>query len=325
MLTVYLVRHGKSETNAGLPTLGPDHVGLTPHGLEQAQHIMAFLKSHTSLDLIVTSRYERTKQTAAPTASTFRSVPQDVWDVEEFTYLASLHHEFCTADYRRPLVDAYWEQCLPDYEESAGSESFKSFIKRAQATVDRLKYAGNKTIAIFSHEQFMCAIWWLVQQETGSIDISKEAMCSYKTFLDTHRIPNGGIIRMHYLHSQNRWGCTMIIDHLDPRKKEQKKIPVRLLQGFRLAGLHPVLLRIREKKPVELLRSLRASFQKPQRASMHQHRDQHRRAESQGYSFAGDGGRDNQEEDREREGANDRAAQEATGSVRALEAVGKGS
>src|SRR4051812_21278941 len=102
MSIVFLVRHGESQSNAGAPTTDPKNVTLTPQGREQARQIANFLRLYPSIELIVTSPYLRTKQTAdlTTTMPLFRSVAQEEWDVQEFTYLSSMHQEQSTAEER---------------------------------------------------------------------------------------------------------------------------------------------------------------------------------------------------------------------------------
>src|SRR5437764_13957945 len=126
MITTFLIRHAESQSNAGMATADPEDVALTPRGIEQARFVAAFLKDYTSLDLIVTSPYLRTKQTAEPTMIEFCFVPGEEWNVQEFTYLSSIHQSHSTIEERRPLVEAYWEQCLPSFMDGPGSESFES-------------------------------------------------------------------------------------------------------------------------------------------------------------------------------------------------------
>src|SRR5438876_7502509 len=122
-MRVTLIRHGESQSNAGWAATDPKDGGLTPHGHEQARQIATFLKEHTSLNLIVTSAYLRTKQTAAPTKEVFRIKFDEEWEVQEFTYLSPMYLGYSTTNDRRPLVDAYWEQCQPSYTDGRGSES----------------------------------------------------------------------------------------------------------------------------------------------------------------------------------------------------------
>src|ERR1700730_8876488 len=122
MSTILLIRHGESQSNADLPTTHPQSIELTACGIEQANCIAHFLVSHNPPNLIVTSSYLRTKQTAAPTMSLLPHIPTEVWPVHEFTYLSS--KEFLapsTVQDRRPLVDIYWELCDPKFIEGPGS------------------------------------------------------------------------------------------------------------------------------------------------------------------------------------------------------------
>ncbi len=110
MRTILLIRHGESESNVGSPTSFPETIPLTSLGREQAKRIAEYLKSQFSLDLIITSSYQRAKQTAELTMLSFPSVPEEEWPVKEFTYLSSVHGENSTIDERRPLVEAYWNE-----------------------------------------------------------------------------------------------------------------------------------------------------------------------------------------------------------------------
>ncbi len=96
MITVFLVRHGESQANAGFATPDPVKVELTPLGEKQAKEVATFLKKHTPLNLIVTSPYLRSKQTAKPTKVLFPNADVEEWEVQEFTYLSSIHQEHST-------------------------------------------------------------------------------------------------------------------------------------------------------------------------------------------------------------------------------------
>lgn len=194
MPTVLLVRHGESLSNVGLPTSSPKLVGLTSKGFKQAEDIARTLKSLPSPELIITSSYLRTKQTAAPTRLAFPFVPGEVWPVHEFTYLSSMHEEPSTAEYRKPLVDAYWETCDPAYVDGSESESFEQFIGRVRAVKLRLKSTGLDKIVVFSHEQFISALLWLSKRDSGKM--SSETMQDFRAFLKAHPIPNGTLRRL---------------------------------------------------------------------------------------------------------------------------------
>ncbi|SRR6266571_2560420 len=224
MITVFLVRHGESQSNAGVPTDCPECAKLTVQGVDQAKHIAAYLKSHTSLDLIVTSRYGRTQETAAFTQSLFPDVPLKQWDVHEFTYLSPPYMGSSTLNDRRPLVEAYWEQSLPTYVDGPGSESFDAFIKRARAFLVQLQsqeFRPDGTIAIFSHEQFITAVLWLIERNPTTI--TRQSMDDFKNYLKQNPVPNGAILRMQFHHRQHSWRLKRVTEHLKQQVSVQRE------------------------------------------------------------------------------------------------------
>lgn len=214
MPTIFLIRHGESQSNAGLPTYGPEIAALTPRGAEQAERIASYLKAQTSLNLIASSNYLRAKQTAQPTQAYFPEVPLKVWNVHEFTYLSSVHAEQTTTEDRRPMVEAYWQQCHPNRRDGPGSESFIQFMKRARKVFKTITTLRGKSrcLAIFSHEQFIKAILWLSEYEPMRLDA--QAMRNFRDFLDVEPLPNGAIIRIHYSEVWKR-DYQLITEHLE--------------------------------------------------------------------------------------------------------------
>src|SRR5260370_40929561 len=218
MRTVLLIRHGESLSNAGLPTSLPKDVVLTELGIKQAKCITEYLKSQFSLDLIVTSSYQRAKQTAEPTKDLFRSVSEKEWPVHEFTYLSSMHGENSTVHDRRPLVETYWKMCDPFYFDGPGSESFEQFIERVHQVLMYLKSSEEyDTIAIFSHEQFIRALLWLSQRDT--IDLCQETMREFRDFLSANALVNGAIVHVPLGSSNKRWQYRIITSHLENLKQ----------------------------------------------------------------------------------------------------------
>ena len=72
-MTLYLLRHAEAEDRA--PTDAARQ--LTPHGLDQARHVAAFCLRHDLRpDLILTSPFRRTIQTAELVAAVFGQTPQ---------------------------------------------------------------------------------------------------------------------------------------------------------------------------------------------------------------------------------------------------------
>jgi broad specificity phosphatase PhoE len=204
MPTILLIRHGESKSNAGLPTSCPKLVELTGKGLKQAEDIAYILKSQPAPELIVTSSYLRTQQTAKQTRLAFPFVPEEEWPVHEFTYLSpSYWNEDTTSKDREPLVKAYWETCDPAYVDGPGSESFEQFIERVREVKLRLKSTEHDKIVVFSHQQFISALLWLSKRDPG--DLSPETMMDFWAFLKAHPIPNGDLRRMRIRRRHESW------------------------------------------------------------------------------------------------------------------------
>jgi probable phosphoglycerate mutase len=69
MIRVFLIRHGESESNVGLPSADPGSIPLTGDGHRQARQVARVLPGIPAL--IVTSPYLRARHTAQPTVSRF--------------------------------------------------------------------------------------------------------------------------------------------------------------------------------------------------------------------------------------------------------------
>ena len=153
---IWFIRHGESTANAGAATSDHKTIPLSLRGQEQAESI-----SRSILDvptLIVTSAFDRTGQTAEPTIKKFPSTRCEVWEVEEYTYLAPHTCINTTAAERKGRVAEYWEQLDVDYVDGEGAESFNGLLGRANAVIDRLRRVESGFIVIFTHALFMQAI-----------------------------------------------------------------------------------------------------------------------------------------------------------------------
>lgn len=218
MPIVLLVRHGESQANAGLPTAHPKTVRLTKVGREQAENIPYVLrKTHLLPELIVISSYFRSKQTAKSTIKSFPQVPVEEWEVHEFTYLSSKHAKHTTVEQRRVWVNKYWENADPSSVDKEESESFKQFIARVRKVIAQLRQTANDTIIVFSHEQFICALLWLLQKDRPEGIIDSTAMRDFKSFHQTHSIPNGAIVQVDMRDSSTYGTFEMITFHLEQK------------------------------------------------------------------------------------------------------------
>jgi 2,3-bisphosphoglycerate-dependent phosphoglycerate mutase len=159
MVRVFLIRHGQSESNAGLPTAEAASIALTATGREQAQRVALALAEAPAL--IVTSPYLRARQTAEPTIARYPAAACQQWPVQEFTYLGELHGRTTTSAERRPYREAYWERADP-YAAVNGAESFASLLGRATDFLDRISAAGSGPVAVFTHAMFIRAVAWFL-------------------------------------------------------------------------------------------------------------------------------------------------------------------
>jgi len=191
VIRVFLIRHGESESNAGLTSDDPGSIPLTPDGHRQARQIARALADIPAL--IVTSRYLRARQTAQPTISRFPAAACEEWPVHEFTYLPHLHGRTSTAQERQPYARAYWDQANPDYA-SDGAESFTGLLSRTTDFLNRLSAQRSGPVVVFTHGLFMRAVAWSLL--TGITRPDENQMRSFRRFANRYLIPNAGVIEL---------------------------------------------------------------------------------------------------------------------------------
>lgn len=192
MAIVWLIRHGESEANVGLPTPEQAKIKLTATGHKQAKQIALYLQEEPSL--IVTSRYIRTKQTAQPTIEKFTSTLHVEWEVQEFSYLADKRRKNTTLSQRRPMADKYWQDGNPFYVDGEGAESFAQMMKRIQMLREKITLLDSEFVTIFTHGLFMKAFLWSLLSNPP--EINSETMGNVRTFLDLMKVPNGAIMKL---------------------------------------------------------------------------------------------------------------------------------
>jgi len=193
MPNIWLIRHGESESNAGLPTGATGQIALTPRGLAQAQAIAAAFDR--APDLIVASSYRRAIETAELLRDRFPAVPYQEWPIHECVTLADFRRNDTTPEQRRPLLAAYWERCDPHYIDGAGAESFVQLIERAAAFLDRLQQLHDVFVAIVGHGLFTRTALWI--HLAAPTVLGAQQMRAYRSFLSGFRIPNASIIKVY--------------------------------------------------------------------------------------------------------------------------------
>lgn len=210
MPIVWFIRHGESESNIGLPTFRPENIQLTPKGIEQAKQVAAALCRMPNM--VITSPYVRTQQTAAATLRRFPTVRREEWPVHEFTYLAPTSNAYSTVEDRRPRAEAFWRRGDPFYVDGEGAESFSEFLQRVLLVIERLKMLEEDFVVVFSHEQFIRALHWLLLLDAPHY--SDRTMHQFKCFLTAFAMPNGAILKVHLQEHEEPWLSMLVTAHL---------------------------------------------------------------------------------------------------------------
>ena len=197
MSEIWFIRHGESESNAGLRTGATLQIALTSRGQAQAQAIATAFER--APDLIVASSYRRAVDTARPLRDRFPAVPYEEWPIHECVTLADFRRNDTTPEQRRPLIAAYWERCDPHYVDGAGAESFVQLIERAAGFLHRLQQLDDVFVAIVGHGLFTRTVLWVHLAAPTILDAQQ--MRAYRSFLSGFRIPNASVIKV-YSNSQ---------------------------------------------------------------------------------------------------------------------------
>jgi broad specificity phosphatase PhoE len=207
---VWLIRHAESEANFGLPTADPATITLTGRGHEQAEYLAHALPGPPAL--VVMSPFLRASQTAQPTIARFPDAPQEVWPVEEFTYLAQFRGRLTTTEERRQAVEAYWQRSDPFYQDGEGAESFAHFVQRVQQTLERLRTDEQGFVVVFSHEFFIRAAYWSLL--STSFAVTPERMRGFHQLRVWLRIANAAVTRIRFEAQEEPWLSPVTTAHL---------------------------------------------------------------------------------------------------------------
>ena len=187
----WLVRHGQSASNAGLPAVGHGEVPLTALGQEQAREVAR--RVNRQPDRLIVSPFLRTQETAAPIRERWPRTPCEVWPIQELTYLSPARCRGTTADVRRPWIEAYWRGCDPDYLDGPDAESFRAFMARLGDFDSRLSALDGDFAIAVGHGQFFRAYLW--GRDRG-FAVAPEWMRDYRAAETSQPMANGEIIEL---------------------------------------------------------------------------------------------------------------------------------
>jgi len=152
---IWLIRHGQSTANAGLPSIGYEEVPLTALGHRQAQELASRVERQP--DLLIVSPFLRAKETAAPIRERWPGSPCEVWPIQELTYLSPERCRGTTPEIRKPWIEAYWRRCDPEYRDGPDAESFAAFMTRLRDFHRRLSAVDGGFVVAVGHGQFFRA------------------------------------------------------------------------------------------------------------------------------------------------------------------------
>lgn len=185
------IRHGESESNAGLVTQYPSTVNLTPKGIQQASD--AATRWQDAPDVFITSKYVRTVQTARPFLQKFPHVPSEEWDIHEFTHLDPDKYKGTNFADRLPHVQAYWEKADPYHKDGTLAESFAAFMQRCLNTLERMRQSHHTRSVVFCHGYFMKGLMLAVDGHFSVVD--SDTMHRFYAFNKSMPLDNCGVVR----------------------------------------------------------------------------------------------------------------------------------
>ena len=162
MKRVWVFRHAESLSNAGGKTLDPEGIPLTEHGHRQARDLAWSLKE--APHRLVTSPFRRAIDTGKPIDTRFPAALNEVWPIQEFTYLDPATCVGTNWADRKPRIDRYWSQLDPDYVDGEGAESFSTLLQRARDFLEDITHLTDDLTIVVTHGQFMQAAKLIAQR-----------------------------------------------------------------------------------------------------------------------------------------------------------------
>ena len=190
-VTIWLVRHGQSAANAGLPTEGHGDVPLTELGRQQACAVARRVERPP--DLLIVSPFLRACATCEPIQARWPATRRETWPIQELTYLSPARCAGTTSATRRPLVDAYWRRCDPHYVDGSEAESFSAFSSRLRDFHQRLLALDCAYVIAVGHGQFFRAYTMCL---TDGFTVTPEWMARYRIVETGNPIANCEIIEL---------------------------------------------------------------------------------------------------------------------------------
>lgn len=156
MKTLYLVRHGETESNAAGITMGQKDVPLNARGLAQARQTADWLARHP-IARIVSSDLSRAMATAAPLAEVLGLAVEPDARLRELGFGIFEGRHIAECEKEHPETVARWRAGEFDFA-PPGGETRRSLMERTRAVLDELLVSDHEHIAVFAHGGTLNAI-----------------------------------------------------------------------------------------------------------------------------------------------------------------------
>lgn len=206
MTQFWLVRHGESESNIGLPDPSREGAKLTARGREQVQALVDVLPEP---DLIVASPFVRAQESAEPLRAKHPHAAHATWQVQEFCPLADEHYTAVPMATRLPHFRAFFEIDDPAHRCAPNTETFGEGLQRVETMFDQLRASEHERIVVFTHGTILRMTFWV--HNFGNL---ARGVVAFGAFQKTFSLPNCA-----YLHGQidnnTIFLSGIVTDHLD--------------------------------------------------------------------------------------------------------------
>ncbi len=189
--SVYFIRHGQSSANAGGRSVESKEVPLTAKGRHQAR----LLAENFDLvpELVLVPKLRRAQETAAPYCARHNLTPRLEPLLNEFETLSYELIDGLDGDQRRPLVQAYWQEAVPDGLTGPLAESFLDFAGRVEAFRTRVLPQLPPGAVCFGHGMWFGLLVWQIM---GFACDNSLAMKAFRRFQLGFPLPNAMVYEL---------------------------------------------------------------------------------------------------------------------------------
>ena len=193
---IWFIRHAESLANADESFKANDFsagsVSLSKKGEKQAEELLKQFAD--APDLLITSPYVRTKETAKPLMDRYPNIVHEEWPIHEFTYLSAKRCFNTSFAERDPWKKEYWENSNPLHNDGDGAESFLDFMDRVRKAIKKVNGRKENFIALFSHGYTIAAVKYILEKNPKKI--TPEVMRDFKKYFKENPVPNATKIEL---------------------------------------------------------------------------------------------------------------------------------